>query len=317
MNEITTTMLKGDEDGIIRAADILRNGGLVAFPTETVYGLGADARNGQAVAKIFAAKGRPQFNPLIVHVASLEMAGEIAEFNETALRLAAAFWPGPMTLVLPVRPDAGLSPLVSAGLSTIGLRLPEHAAAAELLNLFNGPVAAPSANPSGKISPTTAAHVADGLAGKIDAILDAGFCNVGLESSIIGFDPVPVLLRSGGLPVEAVENCLGHPLATYKHSEMPNAPGQLSSHYAPNAPLRLNAGSKRKGELKLGFGPDPEADVNLSPGADLIEAAANLFLHLHELDRKPASAIAVAPIPQKGLGIAINDRLARAAAPRS
>lgn len=316
MNDFTTQILKTDQGGVHAAAAILQNGGLVAFATETVYGLGADARNGRAVARVFQAKERPAFNPLIVHVATLEMAQNIAEFNDTALRLATVFWPGPLTLVLPLRRDAGLSPLVTAGLDTIGLRLPEHGVARDLLSRFGGPVAAPSANPSGKISPTTARHVADGLTGKIDAILDAGPCSVGLESTIIALDPVPTLLRPGGLPIEAIERCLGITLAMHIPSENPNAPGQLASHYAPTAPIRLNAVSKRAGELKLGFGPDKEADLNLSPTADLIEAAANLFLHLHELDGRNSAAIAVSPIPQKGLGVAINDRLSRAAAPR-
>lgn len=315
MTDITTEMLDANDTGIMRAAKILRGGGLVAFPTETVYGLGADARDGRAVARIFQAKARPAFNPLIVHVASLKMAQQIATFDDTAQRLAAAFWPGPLTLVLPLRPEAGLSPLVTAGLPSIGLRLPQHPVAAQLLAAFNGPIAAPSANLSGKISPTTAAHVAGGLSGRIDAILDAGPCDVGLESTIIGFDPVPTLLRSGGLPIEAIEACLGAPLATHTPTKTPNAPGQLSSHYAPTAPLRLNAKTKRAGELKLGFGPDDQADLNLSPSSDLVEAAANLFHHLHQLDSQNAP-IAVAPIPHKGLGIAINDRLTRAAAPR-
>jgi len=315
VEQIETQMLTTDETGLDRAADVLRDGGLVAFPTETVYGLGADACNGQAVARIYQTKGRPSFNPLIVHVATLEMAQGIAVFDNTASRLASAFWPGPLTLVLPLRPEAGLSPLVTAGLPTIGLRLPDNETAQRLLASFNGPIAAPSANPSGKISPTAAAHVANGLLGKIDAILDAGPCAVGLESTIIGFDPAPVLLRPGGLPDEAIEACLGAPLLTHQPDETPNAPGQLSSHYAPTAPLRLNAETKKAGELKLGFGPDDQADLNLSPTGDLVEAAANLFTHLHTLDAKGAP-IAVSPIPNKGLGIAINDRLKRAAAPR-
>ena len=308
-------MLEATDAGLDRAAETLRTGGLVAFPTETVYGLGADARNGRAVAQIFDAKGRPAFNPLIVHVATLEMARKIAVFDEAALQLANAFWPGPLTLVLPLHPDAGLSPLVSAGLATVGIRIPAHPVAQRLLAAFNGPVAAPSANRSGKISPTTAGHVAAGLTGRIEAILDAGACTVGLESTIIGFDPVPTLLRSGGLPVDPIESCLNTPLAAHTPNAAPTAPGQLSSHYAPSAPLRLNVKTKRTGEVKLGFGPDPEADLNLSPSADLHEAAANLFQHLHSLDRQN-TPIAVAPIPNTGLGIAINDRLSRAAAPR-
>lgn len=315
MQNVTTIFLDATETGLETAASTLRAGGLVAFPTETVYGLGADARNGTAVAKIFEAKGRPAFNPLIIHVATLEMVAEIAVLNDAAARLAAAFWPGPLTLVLPLRADAGLSELVSAGLSTVGVRLPEHPIAQKLLATFGGPVAGPSANISGKISPTTARHVADGLSGRIDAILDAGACDVGLESTIIGFDPVPTLLRAGGLPVEAIEACLGTELARHKASDSLNAPGQLSSHYAPAAKMRLNAVSKLAGELKLGFGPDPDADLNLSAAGDLTEAAANLFGYLHELDAKNAP-IAVAPIPNTGLGIAINDRLTRAAAPR-
>lgn len=315
MENVTTIFLESNKSGIESAAKTLHEGGLVAFPTETVYGLGADARNGRAVAQIFAAKGRPAFNPLIIHVATFEMAREIAVFNEAAQRLAAAFWPGPLTLVLPLRPDAGLSPLVSAGLPTVGIRLPEHPVAQRMLSAFNGPVAAPSANRSGKISPTTAAHVTAGLTGRIDAVLDAGACAVGLESTIIGFDPVPTLLRTGGLPIGAIEACLGTPLASHTDRATPNAPGQLTSHYAPTAALRLNAITKRAGELKLGFGPDDTADLNLSLSGDLVEAAANLFHHLHELDAKGAP-IAVAPIPDNGLGLAINDRLTRAAAPR-
>ncbi|KPU83332.1 translation factor Sua5 [Marinosulfonomonas sp. PRT-SC04] len=315
MENVTTIFLEANTAGLNSASQALSDGGLVAFPTETVYGLGADARNGRAVAQIFEAKGRPAFNPLIIHVATQEMAAEIAVFNDAALHLAAAFWPGPLTLVLPLRPEAGLSSLVTAGLNSVGIRLPEHPVAQQLLTAFGGPVAAPSANRSGRISPTTAAHVAAGLSGRINVILDAGACSVGLESTIIGFDPVPTLLRAGGLPTEAIEACLGAPLASHTPSETPNAPGQLSSHYAPNAKIRLNATTKNPGELKLGFGPDPDADLNLSPSGDLTEAAANLFHHLHELDAKNAP-IAVAAIPNKGLGIAINDRLTRAAAPR-
>lgn len=315
MKPVTTQMLDAKDEGVKHAAETLRAGGLVAFPTETVYGLGADARNGHAVARIFKAKTRPAFNPLIIHVASLEMAQQIAVFNDEARRLASAFWPGPLTLVLPLHPNVGLSPLVSAGLPTVGIRLPAHPVAQHLLTKFGGPVAAPSANRSGKISPTTAAHVAADLTDRIEAILDAGACDVGLESTIIGFDPVPTLLRPGGLPSGAIETCLGTPLASHTPSKTPNAPGQLTSHYAPTAPLRLNARTKRAGELKLGFGSCGDADLNLSPSGDLIEAAANLFQHLHKLDAQNAP-IAVAPIPSTGLGIAINDRLSRAAAPR-
>ena len=315
MNHKETRLLQANDSGIVAAAEILRLGGLVAFPTETVYGLGADARNDAAVAQIFKAKGRPQFNPLIVHVASVEAAKEIAEFDADALRLASAFWPGPLTLVLPPRPGAGISALVSAGLPSVAIRVPEHPLAKRLLAAFNGPVAAPSANPSGRISPTTARHVIDGLSGRIDAVLDGGACCVGVESTIVGFMPDPTLLRSGGLPAEAIEDCLGRALATPDPSDRPNAPGQLASHYAPEAPLRLNAKGPKPGELMLGFGA-VDCDLNLSGSGDLLEAAANLFRHLHDLDARASNGIAVSPVPDHGLGRAINDRLRRAAAPR-
>jgi len=310
-----TERLKPDAAGLTRAARILHDGGLVAFPTETVYGLGGDACSGRAVAAIYEAKGRPAFNPLIAHVADLRMARAYAHFSDDALRLATAFWPGPLTLVLPLRNNAGLSGLTTAGLDTIGLRVPDHADAQALLSEFGGPVAAPSANPSGRISPTLAAHVFAGLAGRIDAVLDAGPCTVGLESTIIGFDNGPTLLRPGGLPVEAIEACLGHPLNVHIPTTTPNAPGQLASHYAPRESVRLNASDTKEGEVLLGFGAVAGAVENLSPSGDMVEAAANLFEMLHRLDamHKP---IAVSPIPDKGLGIAINDRLKRAAAAR-
>jgi len=310
-----TERLKPDAAGLTRAARILHDGGLVAFPTETVYGLGGGACSGRAVAAIYEAKGRPAFNPLIAHVADLRMARAYAHFSDDALRLATAFWPGPLTLVLPLRNNAGLSGLTTAGLDTIGLRVPDHADAQALLSEFGGPVAAPSANPSGRISPTLAAHVFAGLAGRIDAVLDAGPCTVGLESTIIGFDNGPTLLRPGGLPVEAIEACLGHPLNAHIPAATPNAPGQLASHYAPRESVRLNANDTKEGEVLLGFGAVDGAVENLSPSGDMVEAAANLFEMLHRLDamHKP---IAVSPIPDKGLGIAINDRLKRAAAAR-
>jgi len=299
---------------IARAATLLREGALVAFPTETVYGLGADATNDRAVAGIFAAKGRPSFNPLIVHVCDLAAARAIAVFDDMALTLAQAFWPGALTLVLPLRPDSGIAPLVSAGLPTIALRVPDHALAQALLRACGKPIAAPSANPSGRISPTTAAHVAAGLNGKIAAILDGGPCPVGLESTIVTTQPHLTLLRPGGLSTDTIETLLRHTLAQKTANEALNAPGQMASHYAPSASLRLNADHRRSDELLLGFGP-VDADLNLSPSSDLIEAAANLFSHLHQLDAigKP---IAVSPIPETGLGRAINDRLRRAAAPR-
>lgn len=313
-----TELLSATPEGIARAARILRDGGLVAFPTETVYGLGGDACSGRAVARIFEAKGRPAFNPLIAHVADLTMARAYAHFSDDALRLATAFWPGPLTLVLPLRADTGLSPLTTAGLDTIGLRVPDHSSAQALLATFGGPVAAPSANPSGRISATEARHVSEALAGRIDAILDDGPCPVGLESTIVGFETGGArLLRPGGLPVEALEACLGAPLLPMPTpSDTPSAPGQLSSHYAPRAAMRLDATEARPGETLLGFGPARDAALNLSPSGDLVEAAANLFSYLHRLDAGGPDTIAVSPVPDRGLGRAINDRLRRAAAPR-
>ena len=300
---------------IAAAAAVLQAGGLVALPTETVYGLGADATNDRAVAGIFAAKGRPQFNPLIVHVPDLDTAARYAEVTEIARVLAAAFWPGPLTLVVPVR-DGTLSPLVTAGLPTVAIRVPAGTAAQELLGAFDGPIAAPSANPSGRVSATTAAHVLDGLSGKIDAVIDAGPCPVGVESTIIGCWDVARMLRPGGVPAEAIEDVLGVSLAPAPDADAPTAPGQLKSHYAPGLPVRLNVDAPDAGELFLGFGPGPNAAFTLSPASDLTEAAANLFHALRLLDGMEGTAIAVAPIPEVGLGRAINDRLLRAAAPR-
>ena len=311
-----TEILRADPTGLARAATLLRDGDLVAFPTETVYGLGGDARNDMAVARIFEAKGRPQFNPLIVHVDSADTARRYVRWTETADRLAAAFWPGPLTLVLPIRPDAGLSPLVTADLPTLAIRVPAHPVARALLAAFDGPVAAPSANPSGRISPTTAAHVEAGLSGRIAAVVDGGACDVGLESTIVGLSDAPTLLRPGGLPQEALEAALGAPLALHGTGDPLSAPGQMTSHYAPGAPVRLNATDLRPGEKLLGFGKVGDAAMNLSPAGDLTEAAANLFHHLHAMDALDAETIAVSPIPDHGLGRAINDRLRRAAAPR-
>jgi len=313
--DIRTERFGSDAAGIARAGDLLRSGALVAFPTETVYGLGADARNARAVAKIYQAKTRPSFNPLIVHVANQKAAQTLAHFNADARRLADTFWPGPLTLVLPLRAEAGVSALVTAGLESIAIRVPGSALARAVLDAAQCPIAAPSANPSGRISPTNAAHVLAGLDGKIDAVLDGGACAVGLESTIIGVTGPPTLLRPGGLPDAPIEACLGHKLAMQSAADTPNAPGQLTSHYAPKARMRLNAGAARAGERVLGFGP-VEADLNLSRAGDLVEAAANLFHHLHLLDRESSAPIAVSPIPETGLGLAINDRLKRAAAPR-
>lgn len=310
-----TQILRPDTDGFAQAAALLAEGQLVAFPTETVYGLGADARNDMAVARVFEAKGRPRFNPLIVHVPSIAAAKTYVVWNDEADRLASAFWPGPLTLVLPLRPDAGLSSLVTADLPTLAIRVPEHDVARRLLETFDGPVAAPSANPSGKISPTQAAHVAAGLTGRIAAILDGGDCGVGLESTILGLADTPTLLRPGGLPQEAIEAALGTGVHQHQSGDPLTAPGQMTSHYAPGAPIRLGATDLRPGELLLGFGP-VEAAMNLSPAGDLTEAAANLFRHLHALDALSPDTIAVSPIPERGLGRAINDRLRRAAAPR-
>lgn len=315
MSQPATEILTADDAGIARAAALLRAGALVSFPTETVYGLGADARQGEAVAAIYEAKGRPSFNPLIAHVHSAEAAQHYVQWNELAETLAQAFWPGPLTLVLPLRAGHGISPLVTAGLDTLGLRVPAHPAGQALLRALDGPVAAPSANPSGKISPTTAAHVLAGLEGRIAAILDDGACGVGVESTIIGLSgPEPMLLRPGGLAAEDIEAVLGRRLVLRDAADPLTAPGQMLSHYAPGAPVRLEAEAAHHGELYLGFGPGA-CDLNLSDGGNLAEAAANLFGHLHRLDAldKP---IAVAPIPERGLGAAINDRLRRAAAPR-
>lgn len=311
-----TEILAADADGIARAAAYLAAGRLVAIPTETVYGLGGDATNDAAVAAIFTAKERPTFNPLIVHVPDAEAARAIAVFDDAADRLADAFWPGPLTLVLPVRPEAGVSELVTAGLSTVAVRVPEHPVASAVLRAVGCPVAAPSANPSGRISPTSAAHVIDGLQGRIAAILDAGASSIGLESTIVATGGKPWLLRPGGLPAEAIEACLGASLSLHDPALGGiSAPGQLLSHYAPEAALRLEAETAEPGEAHLGFGPI-SGDVSLSPSGDLTEAAANLFSHLRVLDAGGATRIAVAPVPERGLGRAINDRLRRAAAPR-
>ncbi|MFX0542128.1 L-threonylcarbamoyladenylate synthase [Roseovarius sp. S4756] len=311
-----TRELATDAAGIAAAAALIAEGQLVAMPTETVYGLAGDARNGTAVARIFEAKGRPSFNPLIVHVPDIETARRYAVWSDEADRLAQAFWPGPLTLVLPLRGGSGLSPLVTAGQSSVALRMPAHPAAQALLQASGAPLAAPSANPSGRISPTRPGHVRAGLGGRIAAILDGGACDVGVESTILGLTGTPTLLRPGGLPAEALEAALGGPLALHTAGDQITAPGQLTSHYAPRATLRLNADTAQSGETLLGFGGTKGAALDLAISGDLIEAAANLFDHLHQLDKDGAKAIAVAPIPETGLGRAINDRLRRAAAPR-
>ncbi len=306
-------MLHDDVAGVARAAEVLRGGGLLALPTETVYGLAADARNPQAVARIFEAKGRPRFNPLIVHVASVDQVEELAEVTPVARKLAEAFWPGAMTLVLPSR--GKVADLVGGGLDTLAVRIPAHPLARKVLEAFGGPVAAPSANPSGRVSPTKAAHVADSLGSKVDAILDGGSCTVGLESTILAPDLRAVrLLREGGIAREAIEAVVG-PLATDLTPGRVEAPGQMERHYATQMPLVVG-GEARSGDLVIGFGSAP-GDLTLSAKGDLLEAAANLFSVLHDADRlamaRGAERIRVTDIPEIGLGRAINDRLRRAA----
>jgi L-threonylcarbamoyladenylate synthase len=313
MIDIQTHIVVADAAGIARAARILRDGGLVAFPTETVYGLGADATNGQAVAAIFAAKGRPLFNPLIVHVADIEEARRHVQLSPRAQALAEKFWPGALTLVLPRRKDTTLSLLVSAGLDSVALRAPSHPAAIALLKATGRPVAGPSANMSGQVTATSPAHVAESLGAKLDLILDAGSAPLGIESTVIGFDgDRPLLLRPGAIAREDIEDLVG-PLGP--PGNLIQSPGQLASHYAPRASLRLNAQEIQSAEVLLGFGEVVGATLNLSARGDLKEAAANLFAMLRELD-KTATKIAVSPIPEIGIGETINDRLRRAAAPR-
>jgi L-threonylcarbamoyladenylate synthase len=311
----TTRVLDAQDDAAIaEAAAILRAGGLVAFPTETVYGLGADATNSRAVAAIFEAKGRPRFNPLIVHVAEADAAGELVVLDPAARDLMARYWPGPLTLVLPRGPDCPVSLLCRA------LRVPGHAVARRLLAETGRPLAAPSANASGQVSPTTAGHVLQSLGGKLPLVLDGGPCPLGLESTVLDLTgAVPALLRPGAVTREELESFLG-PLAEPGAAGAPKSPGQLESHYAPALPLRLDAAHAGPDEALLAFGPAPPQGaaviLNLSPAGDLVEAAANLFAHLRALDRPGLAAIAVMPLPEQGLGAAINDRLRRAAAPR-
>jgi L-threonylcarbamoyladenylate synthase len=311
-------IVAADDKPIAEAARILRDGGLVAFPTETVYGLGADATNGLAVARIFEAKGRPRFNPLIVHVPGLDEGRVLAEFGDQALALAAKFWPGPLTLVLPAHftGPRRVSGLVTAGLETIAIRVPSHPVAQRLLAEARRPIAAPSANISGRVSPTSARHVEEDFGESLGMILDGGSTEKGLESTILTLIPAPTLLRSGSVPREEIEEFLGNRLLDFGGSGV-LAPGQLPSHYAPRAMLRLNAKAVEADEVLLGFGPDAPAGIlNLSSTADLREAAANLFAYLRALDSQGAGRIAVMPVPEKGLGAAINDRLRRAAAQR-
>ncbi len=303
---------------IAAAAQALREGQLVAFPTETVYGLGADATNDEAVARVYAAKGRPSFNPLITHVPGVEEAFALGHFTQEAKALARAFWPGPLSLVVPRAASCPVSLLASAGNDSIAIRIPSHPMALDLLKATGRPVVAPSANPSGKISPTTAEHVRRHLKDKVAMVLDGGRCKVGVESSVVSFlADGPKLLRQGGVPRTEIEKVLGHAIAVESYSARPHAPGQLLSHYAPHAELRLNADTPREGEAYLGFGPlHAHGPWTLSARGDLVEAAASLFRLLHEIDATGVTRIAVAPVPHHGLGEAINDRLLRAAAPR-
>ena len=318
---MTARIVPAMPEAVARAAELLRAGALVAFPTETVYGLGADATNERAVAAIFAAKGRPHFNPLIVHLPGLEEAEAFAQFDARARRIAAQFWPGPLSLVLRRRGDSGLSLLASAGLDTVAIRAPAHPVAQALLRASGRPIAAPSANRSGRVSPTEAAHVAAELGDAVALILDAGRAPVGLESTVLNLTgEVPALLRPGGITLEQLQASLGA-IAIGKAAAGPaRSPGMLASHYAPSLPLRLDATEARPGEALLAFGPNIPAGFAevlwLSHSADLAEAAANLFAMSRRLDRPEFSGIAVMPIPEHGLGRAINDRLRRAAAPR-
>ena len=325
---LKTQILPAGEAAVAAAARILAEGGLVAFPTETVYGLGADATNPAAVARIYQAKGRPAFNPLIAHVGDIAAARQIARFDASATALAEAFWPGPLTLVLPKAHACAVADLATAGLDTVAIRIPAHPVARNILRLFGGPVVAPSANISGHVSPTTAAHVQSDLAGRIELIVDGGPVAVGVESTVVGCFDAPMLLRPGGVPRAEIERVLGRALVQLPadagtDSVQPLAPGMLTSHYAPRAKVRLNAVKLEAGEALLAFGlgaisgiDGASAVMNLSERGDLDEAAANLFGHLRALDGKGVRAIAVMSIPDDGLGEAINDRLRRAAVGR-
>jgi L-threonylcarbamoyladenylate synthase len=325
---LKTLLLPAGEAAATAAARTLGEGGLVAFPTETVYGLGADATNATAIARLYQAKGRPAFNPLIAHVGDLDAAQKIGRFDASARALAEVFWPGPLTLVLPKTAGCAVADLATAGLDTVAIRIPAHPVARDILRLFGGPVVAPSANLSGHVSPTIAAHVQNDLDGRIDLIVDGGAVAVGVESTIVGIFNSPMLLRPGGLPRADIERVLGRalqqpPQDAESDGGQPLAPGMLASHYAPRTKVRLNAERIAPGEALLAFGlgaisgiDEAAAVLNLSAGGDLDEAAANLFGHLRALDAKGAQMIAVMPVPDDGLGEAINDRLRRAAVGR-
>jgi L-threonylcarbamoyladenylate synthase len=325
---LTTRVSRADAAAVGDAVHCLKAGGLVAFPTETVYGLGADATNSRAIARIYDAKGRPRFNPLIAHVTNAAAAKALARFNADAAKLAGALWPGPLTLVLPKTADCPVAELATAGLDSIAVRVPHHDVAQKILAAFGRAIVAPSANRSGHVSPTTAGHVLADLRGRIELIVDGGATLVGVESTIVACLDEPTLLRPGGIPREAIEQVLNRSLASAPvelstEDDAPLAPGMSASHYAPHTPLRLEAQHVEPGEALLAFGPahldgaaNAKISLNLSKRGDLIEAAANLFSHLRALDSANTKAIAVMPIPHEGLGEAINDRLARAAAPR-
>jgi L-threonylcarbamoyladenylate synthase len=334
MPAVATVVAPAGPAAIVRAASTLARGGLVAFPTETVYGLGADATNDPAVASLYAAKERPSFNPLIAHVDSLDAARRLAQFDGQALTLAEAFWPGPLTLVLPRLPGCPVGQLATAGLDTIAVRAPSHPVAHAILTAFGKPVVAPSANRSGRVSPTSAQHVQADLAGRIDLIIDDGPSPLGVESTVLSCSSGGVaLLRPGAIPRVAVERILGRAIAFAvavgdtggsPGEQRPIAPGMLASHYAPRATVRMNAATVVPGEALLAFGPalppgagEARMVLNLSSRGDVVEGAANLFSHLRVLDGVGAPSIAVMPVPDEGLGEAINDRLRHAAAPRS
>jgi L-threonylcarbamoyladenylate synthase len=338
MHRLVTRVARASVGAVKDARSVLAAGGLVAFPTETVYGLGADATNDKAVARLYAVKERPSINPLIAHVADLAAAEKLGVFNDAALRLAKAFWPGPLTLVLPKAPGCPVGLLATAGLDTIAVRVPGHPVAHQILAAFGKPVVAPSANRSGEVSTTTAPHVLHDLRDRIELLINDGPAPLGIESTIVACIDKPTLLRAGAIDRAAIEEVLGTPLAAphhghahrgygkshpSSHEPAPVAPGMLASHYAPRTPLRLDATKVSPDEALLAFGAtapagaaDAVATLNLSPRGDLVEAAAHLFAHLRSLDTEGATAIAVAPIPAHGIGEAINDRLRHAAAPR-
>jgi L-threonylcarbamoyladenylate synthase len=339
VHRLVTRVSRASVGAVKDARSVLAAGGLVAFPTETVYGLGADATNDKAVARLYAVKERPSINPLIAHVADLAAAEKLAVFNGAALKLAKAFWPGPLTLVLPKAPDCPVGLLATAGLDTIAVRVPGHPVAHQILSAFGKPVVAPSANRSGEVSTTTAPHVLHDLRDRIELLINDGPAPLGIESTIIACVDKPTLLRPGAIDRAAIEKVLNAPLAApahhghahhghgkshpSSHGPAPVAPGMLASHYAPRTPLRLNATKVSPEEALLAFGStapagasEAVATLNLSPRGDLVEAAAHLFAHLRSLDTEGAAAIAVAPIPEQGIGEAINDRLHHAAAPR-